>query len=240
MPKWFSAQVEAIVQETPHVKRFFLRLPEFETFDFKPGQFITMDLPIGEKRLERWRSYSIASAPNDSNLIELCIVQKYDGAGTKYLFENIETGSKLSIKGPDGNFTLPLKKISDHDLIMICTGTGIAPFRSFLEFILLNKIPHQKLNLIFGARYKTDILYKLELEHYKKQLHNFNYDIILSREENWPSKGYVHQVYEQAYENKLDKKIFYLCGWSAMIDEAVQRLKALGVEDKNVVYELYG
>jgi ferredoxin-NADP reductase len=240
MPKWFKAEVQKIIDETPFVKRYFLSVPELEDFTFKPGQFITLDLPIGEKRLDRWRSYSIASAPNGRNSFELCIVKKYDGKGTQYLFENIEEGSELTFKGPDGGFVLPETKLVNHDLVMICTGTGIAPFRAFLQYIDGENIPHSNIDLIYGARYKSDILYGSELELYKSNISDFSYSIALSREEEWPNKGYLHQLYETKFKDNIDDKLFYLCGWSAMVDEAVLRLKAMGVDEKKIIYELYG
>jgi ferredoxin-NADP reductase len=240
MPKWFTAKVVDILQETPHVRRFKISIPDVASFDFKPGQFITMDLPIGEKRLERWRSYSIASAPDGSNIIELCIVKKYDGKGTQYLFDEVTIGSELTVKGPDGAFTLPESKLKSHELVMICTGTGIAPFLSFIQYIMNNELDYKSLHLIFGARYKSDILYSNLLHKFANEFQNFKYDIVLSREEDWNKKGYVHQVFEEEYRDDFENKLFYLCGWSVMIDEAVERLKVLGVMERNIIYELYG
>lgn len=59
-----------------------MEVPELASFDFQPGQFVTLDLPIHEKLNKRWRSYSIASWPDGSNVFELVIVLDKDGAGT--------------------------------------------------------------------------------------------------------------------------------------------------------------
>jgi ferredoxin-NADP reductase len=61
---WYDAHVVKIQAATPNTRRFWVEIPTVEAFTFKPGQFVTMDLPIGEKRLQRWRSYSIANAPS--------------------------------------------------------------------------------------------------------------------------------------------------------------------------------
>lgn len=238
---WQDSKVVRIQNETANTRRFWLQVPNI---DFKPGQFITMDLPIHEKRLQRWRSYSIASAPAES-LLELCIVQSENGLGTKYLFNEVKEGSTIKFKGPAGAFTLP--ESLEHPVVMICTGTGIAPFRSMLIDIQKRNIPHKDIHLIFGTRSESDILYRKDFEKLLAELPNFRYTIALSREEQLPQsntitfhKGYVHQVYLQEQDTLSADTHFYLCGWSNMIDEAVLRLRKMGFPQDQIHYELYG
>ena len=87
------------------------------------------------------------------------------------------------------------------------------------------------------------ILYREEFEKLASENPLFKYDVCLSREENWEGyKGYVHQVYMDGYQNgELTDKKFYLCGWSPMIDEAVENLLIhRKLERKKIIYELYG
>ncbi|MDB5211754.1 MAG: FAD-dependent oxidoreductase, partial [Sediminibacterium sp.] len=128
-------------------KRFWIEVPEVTSFDFKAGQFVTLDLPIHEQKNKRWRSYSIASAPDGTNVFELVIVYLEGGLGTTYLFNDVSVGSELTLRGPQGKFTLP-EPIAE-DLYLICTGTGIAPFRSMVHYLHKHKLPHQSLHLIF-------------------------------------------------------------------------------------------
>src|ERR1700716_3435376 len=128
---WRTGKVIRIEDETTATKRFWIQVPELETFDFKPGQFVTLDLPIHEKPAKRWRSYSIASWPDGSAIFELVIVLLDGGAGTKFLFEEIQVGSSLTFRGPLGSFILPTPL--EKDIFLICTGTGIAPFRSMVH-----------------------------------------------------------------------------------------------------------
>lgn len=58
---WRKGVVVKIAEETSATRRFWIQIPEVESFDFIPGQFVTLDLPIHEKKNKRWRSYSIAS-----------------------------------------------------------------------------------------------------------------------------------------------------------------------------------
>ena len=126
---WRIGKVVKIEQQTYNTRRFFIQIPELSTFNYKPGQFVTLDLPIHEKPNKRLRSYSIASWPNGSNIFELCIVLLDGGAGTTYLFNEIKEGSEITLRGPVGVFTLHEENY-EKTLFLICTGTGIAPFRS--------------------------------------------------------------------------------------------------------------
>ena len=63
--RFFNGLVTGILDETANVKRFFIRIPELERYDFHAGQFTMLDLPILSKVTTR--SYSIASPPSGTN-----------------------------------------------------------------------------------------------------------------------------------------------------------------------------
>ena len=244
---WRTGTVIRIENATANTRRFFISVNDVETFDFKAGQFVTLDLPIHEKVNKRWRSYSIASWPDGSNVFELLIVLLEGGAGSTYLFNEIEVGSELTFRGPLGVFTLPEK--IDRDLFFICTGTGIAPFRSMLNYIHLHKIPHENLYLVFGCRTKQDLLYYDEMKALEKELENFHYLPTLSREEWEGHKGYVHDLYESICRKNNEActdlqnvrpASFYLCGWKFMIDDARKKIVDLGYDKKAIHLESYG
>ncbi|MEO1712277.1 MAG: FAD-dependent oxidoreductase [Bacteroidota bacterium] len=238
--KWYDGRVIRIADESSTTRRFWIQVDELERFDFRAGQFVTFDLPISEKRRERWRSYSIASAPDGTNVFELCIVRLEGGRGTTYLFDEVKEGTILSFKGPDGVFTLP--KNLDREIVLICTGTGVAPFRSMLGALKESGGPKQLLHLIFGTRHEEGILYREEMETLAKEWPNFRFDVALSREKDWDGyQGYVHQVYQEHYPEVDADRLFLLCGWQNMVDEAVDRLtEKMGYAKQQVVFELYG
>ncbi|HLX66079.1 MAG TPA: FAD-dependent oxidoreductase [Puia sp.] len=239
---WRTGTVIRIEQEAEMTRRFWIQIPELESFDFEPGQFVTLDLPIHEKPAKRIRSYSIASWPDGSNVIELVIVFLEGGAGTFYLFNHVTVGSQLTLRGPQGVFTLP--EIIERDLFFICTGTGVAPFRSMTHFIMDHNVPHQDIYLIFGCRKLEDALYRKELTELAEQIPRFHYIPTFSRETVSPGgplirTGYVHPIYEELCGGR-QPAYFFLCGWKNMIDEAKQRITSLGYERKSIHQELYG
>lgn len=234
---WKKGVVREIIPEAPGTNRFFIQVPELQSFDFEPGQFVTLDLPIGERNSERWRSYSIASAPDGTNVFELIIVKAEHGKGTEYLFGDLRAGSEIMLRGPQGKFTLP--ETIDKDLYLICTGTGIAPFRSMIHHIYARGLPHRNIHLVFGCRHRKDLLYRSEWEELSGKHPDFHYHPTLSREDWEGRRGYVHAVYRELLEAKPPAS-FFLCGWKDMINQARITLLELGYEKKDIHFELYG
>jgi ferredoxin-NADP reductase len=124
--------------------------------------------------------------------------------------------------------------------------------------ILNHNIPHRDIYLIFGCRKFSDCLYRAELEDLSDKIDSFHYIPTFSREEAVAAEagmerairtGYVHSVYEDICRGNLGAASdstapypasFYLCGWKNMIDEAKQRIQALGFDRKAIHQELYG
>jgi ferredoxin-NADP reductase len=238
--KWLEGEVVKIYDETSSTRRFWIRINELEKFDFKAGQFVTFDLPIAEKKGHRLRSYSIASAPDGSNIFELVIVLVEDGLGTPNIWKTFVPGFKMPLRGPVGHFILPQE--IDLDICFICTGTGIAPFRAMLNDIKNKNIVHKNLYLIFGGRKISDILYREEMLQLEKELDGFNYYFCCSREdaETYSGRtGYVHAIYEEIFFDKRPAH-FYLCGWRNMLDEARLKLTEMGYDKKHIHIEIYG
>src|SRR5215469_8041915 len=173
----------------------FTKHLEFEvegtpSFGFIPGQWLSLKQtkPDGE---ELTRAYSIASPP-DGKRFALCLNRVQDGFMSNYLCD-LEEGAEISGQGPFGNFILrpPLR-----DTIFIATGTGIAPYRSMLQWLFADHERHWDKNfwLLFGSRTEKDIYYHREFLALAAEHKNFQYLPTLSRgDENWKGlRGYVH------------------------------------------------
>ncbi len=226
-------EVTQIIQESPRVKRFFLKRKDGLPISFQSGQFV-MIFNENFSANNQSRSYSIASISNQTQTIELCIVLNEQGLFTPWLF-SLEVGSDLFVSIPQGSFVFrgietPVKHV------FVCTGTGIAPFRSMIQESLMQGC---ETVLVFGNRWKEDILYA---EHWKTLQENnplFRFIPVLSREEVEGCKsGYVHPHYERELKGLEDARI-YVCGWKDMCMETRDRLKSLGFNRRQYFFEQY-
>src|ERR1700687_5071719 len=177
----FQTRTARLVRPVPLSE--FPRHLEFEVtdaprFGFVPGQWLSLkaNTPDGE---EITRAYSIASAPSENGHVAFCLNRVQDGFMSNYLC-TLDKGATIAFQGPFGDFILrpPLR-----DTVFIATGTGIAPFRSMLHWLLAEKDRHRgrEFWLLFGARGEQDIYYRDEFERLAAEHNNFHFLPTLSR-----------------------------------------------------------
>ncbi len=207
------------------------------------------------------RLYSIASTRHgdklDDKTVSLCVRQlEYQHPETKETVYgvcsthlcNVEVGADVAITGPVGKEML-LPSDEDATIIMMATGTGIAPFRAFLWRMFKEQHEDYKFKglawLIFGVPKTANILYQEELEKIAAEFpDNFRLTYAISREQQNPQGGrmYIqHRVAEHADEiwNLLQspKTHAYMCGLKGMedgIDDAISGAAAKNGTDWSV------
>ncbi len=228
--------------------------------EYIEGQSIGI-IPAGEDakgKPHKIRLYSIASTKYGDNFkknsVSLCVRQlQYEkdgqtinGVCSTYLCD-IKPGEKVKITGPVGKEML-LPDDEDANIIMLATGTGIAPMRAYLRK-MFEPTERQKNNwdfkgkawLFMGAPKTQNLLYDEDFENYKSKFpENFRYTKAISREEK-NSKGGRMYIQDRVLENAGElfalienpKTHIYLCGLKGMepgIDEAmITAAKAKGL-----------
>jgi ferredoxin-NADP reductase len=184
------------------------------------------------------RAYSIASPPSENGHVDFCLNRVQDGFMSNYLC-SLDEGATITFQGPFGDFILrpPLR-----DTVLIATGTGIAPFRSMLHWLLAESDRHQgrEFWLLFGARRYQDIYYREEFEQLAAQHDNFHFLPTLSRaDDHWKGlRGYVQQHLGEIVGMRNDMHA-YICGLDKMVKSNRELLKTLGWDRTVIRYEKY-
>lgn len=167
------------------------------------------------------RSYSIASSlqanPDEVHLTVAAV--QYDAFGTQHwgaasthISDRVAVGDNLSVYvEPNTRFRLPA---DDKSIIMIGPGTGVAPFRAFVEERAERSAPGKNW-LIFGDRnFASDFLYQLEWQRHLKQGRLHRLDVAFSRDQE--EKVYVQQrIVERGvdiHDWLADGASLYVCG----------------------------
>jgi len=230
----------AIIKETEKNWRFIFEDPLLPRLNFIPGQLVQLVSKPGEEGSVT-RNYSVASWPDNTNLFELIITNLEGGKMSDYLFKEAKIGDEFLYRGPMGIFTLP-GDITDRDVYMVSTGSGISPFRSMINWISENSIPFKNIKLFFGTRTEKDLVYREELERLQENLPNFEYIPTLSREQvPGIAEGYVHKHYLDLIDNSDEKPLVYYCGWGGMISQGRFELAKRGFEmNRDIRVEIFG
>ena len=221
-----TAEVESVKSLTHDVRQLDLRLIEPKTIDFKPGQFISFELPHPQTGRLVTRVYSIASQPSRSDVITLLFNLVPGGPGSGFLFD-LKAGDKTQFKGPAGSFYL--REDPGCERLFIASGTGIAPIRSMLLANAECSDPRPA-TLFWGLRSQRDVYYQEELAELIRRTPALTAITTLSRPEpGWSgSSGRVLQLIEDRIASVKNLAV-YLCGNSAMIADAISSLQKKGL-----------
>ena len=233
----FATRLARSVSLSPQTSHLEFEVLGKTRFGFVAGQWLSFkaNKPDGE---EITRAYSIASPPGEDNRLALCLNRVQDGFMSNFLCD-MKEDEEISCQGPFGDFILrpPLR-----DTLFIATGTGIAPFRSMLHWLLADPARHQdkQLWLLFGNRTKEDIYYHQEFLKLATQNSNFHYLPTLSRGgSDWQGlRGYVQEHVPEIVEGRTAMHA-YICGLDKMIKANRELLKGLGWDRKSILYEKY-
>jgi ferredoxin--NADP+ reductase/benzoate/toluate 1,2-dioxygenase reductase subunit len=193
-------------------------------FERKNIAFITgQHLGVGPIDGIRTREYSIYSAEKD-DYIEILVKEVVDGQVSPVL-THLQKGDFVVVDNPVGNFSLQKNLDTSQKHIFIASGTGIAPFHSFIK--TFNSLQYK---LIHGVRFAN--------ETYGMESYDPNrYTLCVSGEKN---NGFQGRVTDFIKANPQGSNHFYyLCGNSNMIHEMYEILEKQKVSDDNIFAEVY-
>jgi len=171
------------------------------------------------------RPYSIASATTQLEQFEFYISQVKSGQLTPRLF-NLQPGDRIFIsKRIVGVFKLA-ETPPNQDIVMVATGTGMAPYLSFLRSYLIDR-PESKMAIIQGAAKQWDLGYYSELTFLENSFENFTYIPTLTEADStWNGrKMWIEEMLEKnvlkdeaGIEIDPEKTHFFLCGNPKMVE----------------------
>lgn len=210
-PTRVQATVEGVRPLGPDVTHLRLRLLQ-EGLEFLPGQYGNVQLGDG-----RHRSFSMASKPN-GGVVDFHVRRIPGGAFTDRRLSGLQPGETLDIELPHGRFRF--RPQDYRPLLMVATGTGLAPIKSILES-LMDDPDCPPVSLYWGARTAADLYLHDEIQRWGERLYEFQYVPVLSRaDEGWTGRrGYVQDAVLADWPD-LSEHAIYLCGSPLMIEAA--------------------
>ena len=237
--RWQSCAIVEIATRTPAIKSFFLRLSE--TFDYTAGQHVDVRL-IAPNGYTAMRSYSIASDPSDSKVIELAIERLTDGEVSPFFHDVAQVGDTIELRGPlGGHFMWSVK--DGGPLLLVGGGSGVVPLASMVRHHAAqgSDIP---VTLVTSGRTASDLLYLDELRAYAAAQRGFALIATVTREapaESDLRSGRIDRaLLAQALAESMPPLRTFVCGSNAFVETVTQALLDLNVAPDRIRTERYG
>lgn len=241
MARKYEVEIVAISEIATDVLDIRIRRVDGEPFVFMAGQFLMIHFEHEGALMKR--SYSVASVPDPGHPteeLELCIALVPGGIGSA-LVASWKVGDTVTASGPHGRFIL--RPGETQDLVLVATGTGIAPYRSMKSELRAAVQQGRRVTLIFGAPVAERLLYDAEWRELAADLDGFEYLACLSRADDvdpaaGQRKGRV-QVGLREIDVDVDNTLFYVCGNPDMVEEVMTLLQERGFERRSIRTEAY-
>jgi ferredoxin--NADP+ reductase len=225
--------------------------PESESVSFVPGQFAVLGLLASEPRIPESfpeegvpnpgklirRAYSIASASVERRYLEFYLSLVTSGELTPRLFA-LRPGSRIHLAPRVGGFFTLDRVAPEKAVLLIATGTGLAPYISMLRTMLIHDTK-RRFVVLHGARYSWDLGYRAELESLARLRPNLTYIPTITRPGEDPhftgQSGRIQSLLEQGLVENLSGLLIdpaltdiFLCGNPEMIRKVKSMMVARG------------
>ena len=234
---WQVGTVTELARETARTRSIALDLPEWA--GHRAGQHVDVRL-TADDGYQAQRSYSIASAPEDSHLV-LTVERLDDGEVSPYLVDELGPGDPLELRGPIGGYFVWEQSLGGP-LLLIGGGSGVVPLRAMLRHhrAVGSAVPFR---LLYSARSLEDVIYRDEL---MRMAAHDEVDIrfTLTREQPKDWHGYGRRI-DQALLGEVawppeERPLVYICGPTGFVETAAEALVALGHDAGRIRTERFG
>ena len=213
--KTLPCRIHKMDRVTDDVMVLHLKLPANERLQFLAGQYIEFLLKAGSRR-----SFSMANAPHDDELIQLHVRRVAAGQFTEHVFEKMKERDILRFEGPLGTFFL--REDNDRPIVFVASGTGFAPIKSILEYAFKKGVTRPMV-LYWGGRRPGDLYMNALALKWAAGHPGFSYVPVISEatsEDAWTGRaGFVHRAVMEDFPDLSGHQV-YACGVPIMVDSA--------------------
>jgi ferredoxin-NADP reductase len=225
--RWQTATVTKVTTETTRAKTFRLALSQFSRHLAGQHYIVRLTAPDGYTAA---RSYSVASAPDDSGEIEITVERLEDGEVSSYLHEAVVPGDDLEVRGPIGGWFVWR---GDTPALLVGGGSGVVPLMAMLR--LARREGSSGLVCLVVSVSSSEELF------YAKELPGPETTIVFTRQTPPGCNRPPRQLGEGDLKGVvLSGATAYVCGTSGFADHVTGLLARLEVPDERIRVERFG
>jgi ferredoxin-NADP reductase len=229
----FKSRLKEKEQLAEGTMAFYFARPD--GFQFKAGQYVDVTLihPAETDAEGNIRSFSIASAPEDQDLL---VATRMRDTAFKRVLRTAPVDTEISLEGPMGSFTL--HNNATKPAVLLAGGIGITPFSSIIRHATKARLAHN-LYLFYSNRRPEDAAFMNVLSELAKANPNFHFIPTMTEMEKSSQKwngetGFIDQEMLVRHLPSLQGPIYYVAGPPAMVAAMGQMLTAAGVDEDDL------
>lgn len=228
--RYHALRVSAVIEETHDAKSFVFDVPTelAAVYRYKPGQFLTLRLPVEGRHVPR--CYSMSSAPMVDSALRVTVKRVQQGRGSNWVCDRLKIGDLVEVMQPAGVFT---PRSLDSDFLLLGGGSGITPVLSILRSALFQG--QGRIALFYANRDERSVIFREELKALAAA-HPTRLQVIhwLDSVQGVPS---VAQLAELAKPFRMAQA--FICGPGPFMDAAVVALLALEMAPEQIHVERF-
>jgi ring-1,2-phenylacetyl-CoA epoxidase subunit PaaE len=240
---YVNLKVVDIIKETPDAISIHFEHPGKKTIPYKPGQFLTLILPVDGKEIRR--SYSLSSCPQEAPRLAVTVKRVEGGLVSNYLVESLQVGQEVKAMEPLGNFCLTCTPTNRRQVLLFGAGSGITPLMSILKAVLTEE-PDSTVTLLYGNRNERSVIFKEQLQQLEeKYTGRLQVEYIYSQpDHDCEHRGRLNQslilrILDRLQLTKPQNAVYYMCGPEGMMQEVRQALEVLHVPAEKIFRESF-
>ena len=233
-----------VVPETSDTATFTFRAPSGAWFDYQPGQFVTLDLPVDPAKGAAGnvqRTYTISSSPSRPLSISVTVKAQKDSIGTRWMLDHLKPGMRIRAFGPSGIFSFlrhPAKKY-----LFISAGSGITPMMSMTTWAWdSGEMPD--IAFVHAARRPSDIIFRERLEQFANRVPGLQLRLTVEEPDpfrSWPGyHGRLNQIMLGLMAPDYLEREVFCCGPEPFMQAVREMLISLGYDMEHYHQESFG
>ncbi len=238
-------QVKDIIKETNDaISVSFKNGNFFKKLKYKPGQFLTIHVPI-DKKIHK-RAYSFSSNPYTDKDLKITIKRVEGGLVSNFVHNSLEVGDKLEVNPPAGSFCIEPKSGAEKQYVLFAGGSGITPMFSIVKSVLTEEV-NSKVLLIYANQNKESIIFHDELKMLEAaypEVLSVTHIISSNKTDdgNYHSGLATNELVDKIfYKNDLsyDDHVYMICGPFGYMEKIKEILKSNGVPREKIKIEVF-
>ncbi len=229
----FETIVSEVIRRTPDIKTFRFNLGDQKDVRYKSGQYFFVTIRISGR--EAIHHFTISSSPTETEqkgYVEF--TKRITASDYSQALDRIKPGDWVRLRGAEGDFTLPTRKLN---LAFLSGGIGITPLRSMLRYITDKNLDFD-LVLIYGNNTWENIAFREELEEIANTHHSIRVEFVLSGPDfptGWEGKkGFITKELVTELMPDYQGRTFYLSGPLRMVVALEEQLAVIKVPQEQV------